>query len=238
MKKIVILNHKMFLTKDEAKLLKTKMDNLEYNNLDLIVCPSYINIDVFNNYDIAAQDCFYEDTGAYTGFISSYQLSLLGVKYSLVGHSERRLFDTDNIINKKIKSLLKNCMVPILCIGDTKEEKEMMKTSEVLKRQLKKALMGINFSSLDNIIIAYEPSFLIGGKNTLKKEEINEIILYIKKLLIDFKVPNFKVVYGASIDNKTINNIKDCDVDGFLIGSSSANYEELKEIIKCINSVK
>jgi len=238
MKKTVILNHKMFLTLDEAKALKSKMDSLDFGGLNLIVCPSYINFGVFKGYTLGAQDCFYEDRGAYTGFISSYQLSLLGVKYSMVGHYERRCCDTDDTINKKIRSLLKNCMTPILCIGETKEQNEMKRTSEVIKSQLKKALRGISFDNSDELFVAYEPSFLIGGKHALNQNDIDDIISYIKKVLIDLKVPNFKVLYGASIDNKTIDYIKNSNADGFLIGSSSVKYDELKHIVDCINSVK
>ena len=124
----------MYLTYDEAKRLKDEMDILDFSNIELILCPSYLNFDIFKNYKLGSQDSFYIDKGPYTAEVSSYDLSLRGIKYSLVGHRDRRKYDDDNTINLKIKSLLKNSMTPILCIGESKLDKELMRTPEVLKK--------------------------------------------------------------------------------------------------------
>lgn len=234
MKKVLVCNQKMYLTYDEAKILRKGLSTINTDKIDLIIAPSYLNYEVFKDYTLSAQNVFYEDQGPYTGEVSAYDLSLRGIKYSLVGHSERRIFDTDEIINKKINALFRNSMIPILCIGETKIEKEMHKTSEVLKKQLTKALKDINYD-YDMIYIAYEPRFLIGGKNALSKEEIIDIFKYIKKILFNLGIDKYKLLYGGAITSNNINNLNSDMIDGYLLGSSCVDIEELKNIIKCTN---
>ena len=95
MKKILVCNQKMFLTYDEAVALKKEMDDVDFSKVDLIACPSYLNLDVFKNYNLGAQNCFYEDKGAYTGEVSAYDLSFKNVRYVIIGHYERRCYDSD-----------------------------------------------------------------------------------------------------------------------------------------------
>ena len=234
MKKILVCNQKMFLTKDEAILLKEKMCNINFDNVHLVVCPNYLNYDIFNQYELGAQDAFYEDRGAYTGEVSAYDLSLRGIKYSLVGHSERRCYDTDDIINLKVKALLKNFITPIICIGDTKIDKELRKTSEVLKKQLTKALKDVDLDYQKEVWIAYEPRFLIGGKNALSENEIEDIMNYIKKVLKSINIENYKLLYGGSVSSDNITSLLNSKVDGFLLGSSSVDFDMLKKIVMCI----
>lgn len=224
----------MFLTHDEALLLKNKMDELDFENIRLIVCPSYLNLEVFTNYVLGAQNCFYEDSGAFTGEISARSLSLLGVKYCLVGHSERRRYDTDKDINLKVKSLLKNLMIPVICVGETKLDKELMRTSEVLKKQLYSAIDGVFLDADDELIIAYEPVWSVGSGNNLSKEEIEDALTYIRKLLDQKGIVNYKVLYGGSVNEKNIKSILSDKVDGYLLGNASVDADALKSIIKCI----
>lgn len=234
MKKLLVCNHKMFLTHDEALMLKEQMDNMDFSNLNLIVCPSYLNFDLFDNYSLGAQNCHHEDKGAYTGEISSYDLNLRGIKYVIVGHAERRKYDSNEDINKKIKSILRNMMTPILCIGETKIDKDLMRTSEVLKKQLYTALDKVSFDEDDEIIIAYEPVWAIGNEETLSKEDIEDILNYIHKLLKQKNISNYKLLYGGSITASNIKSILSDKLDGYLLGNASINDNELKEIIKCI----
>ncbi len=224
----------MFLTHDEALLLKNKMDELDFENIRLIVCPSYLNLEVFTNYVLGAQNCFYEDSGAFTGEISARSLSLLGVKYCLVGHSERRRYDTDKDINLKVKALLKNMMIPVICVGETKLDKELMRTSEVLKKQLYSAIDGVFLDADDELIIAYEPVWSVGSGNNLSKEEIEDALTYIRKLLDQKGIVNYKVLYGGSVNEKNIKSILSDKVDGYLLGNASVDADALKSIIKCI----
>ena len=234
MSKILVCNQKMFLTFDEAKLLSKEMVKLDFKNLEVIVCPSYLNFDIFNNFKLCSQDVFYEDKGAYTGKISAYDLSLRNIKYSLVGHSEVRDLDSDEIINLKIKALLRNLMTPILCIGETKNEYELRKTSFVLRRQIKKAFKDIKLENDEEVLIAYEPRFLIGGKKVLSIEEIDDVMNYIRKILEEENIYNYKLLYGGAVNSNNIKEISNGDFDGFLLGNSSINIDELNDIINCI----
>ena len=172
MNKILVCNQKMFLTKDEAINLKYDMLNLDFDNIDLIVCPNYLNMELFSDFKLGAQDVHYEDRGPFTSSISSYDLSMRGVEYSLVGHSYLRDSQTDEEINLKIKALYRNSMTPILCIGETKYERELMKTASVLKKQLKTALKDVELDKYQTLYIAYEPRYLINGKLSMSKKDI------------------------------------------------------------------
>ena len=187
MEKVLVCNHKMYLTHDEAYNLAVSMNQLDTDGVNLIVCPSFLNFDVFNNYTLGAQNAHYEDKGPYTGEVSAYELSLMNIKYVIVGHSERRDYDTDEIINQKMKAVLRNGMTPILCIGETRTENSMMKTPEVLKRQLTKAFKDIKLESYQEVLIAYEPRFLIGSKKSAPKDIIEDTTIYIKKVLEEQK---------------------------------------------------
>lgn len=210
--------------------------NIKNNNL--IICPSFIYIPYFLNYDfhVGSQNVCIEEDGGYTGEIAAHQLHSLGVKYTIIGHSERRvkLKETDIEINKKIKSALKSHLKVILCIGETEEEKSMLKKDVVLKRQLRNALIDIE--DLSNIIIAYEPVWSVGTNKLPSVDELNKTILYIKDLIYSMHKKNIKVLYGGSINEKNIDNFKNIkNLDGFLIGSASLNPTKFIEIINKIN---
>lgn len=234
MKKLIVCNHKMLLTYDEAKSLEKKLKNINYSNVELVICPSYINLGLFKNYNLGAQDAFYEDKGPFTGLVSAYDLSLIGTKYVIIGHFEKRLYDTDEIINKKVKAVLRNSMIPILCIGETKIDKELMRTSEVIKRQLQKGLLNINLEPYQEVIIAYEPSWIIGGEKSLEKSKIEDTLKYIRKILKQIGITNYRLLYGGSVNVKNIKSVLSDKVDGYLLGNSSVIVEDLESIIKCI----
>lgn len=234
MKKILVCNQKMYLTPDEAKRLKDQIDTLDVSKIELVICPSYLNYEVFNEYLLGAQDSFYEDKGPYTGKVSAYELSLRGIKYSLVGHSETRDHDDDKIINLKLKAILRNSMTPILCVGETKLDRELRRTPEVIKKQLETALSDIKLDNYQTLYVAYEPRYLIGGKNVLSKTEIIDAISYIKKIIDYMGIKNYKLLYGGSVNSKNVDSVLiDC-LDGLLLGLSSVSFDELRKIIECI----
>ena len=232
MSKIIICNHKMFLTYDEALNLENRLLEINYDNL--IICPSFLNLNLFSNFKLGVQNCHYEDRGAFTGQVSAYNLSLRNVKYCIVGHSEVRNYDSDEVINLKIKNILKNSMTPILCIGENKYEHEMMKTYEVLKKQLKLGLKDVKLDKYQCIYIAYEPIYLIGGKKALSKSTIIDTVKLIKKILNELGIDNFKILYGGAVNKNNIDKLLDEEIDGFLLGKSSTNIDELKYIINCV----
>jgi len=203
---------------------------LESSGVDgLIICPSYIFLSDMQSdkYDLCSQNGYAVDKGAFTGEISFYQLNSLGIKYSLIGHSERRhvFKETDEEMNLKMQSCLKNNITPVLCIGETKEERENNKTKEVLDNQLRTALKDSNISS---IIIAYEPVWAIGTGLIPTMDEINDIHLHIKKTLRESFNIDSKVLYGGSVNLGNITDITALDnVDGVLIGGASNDPNNL-----------
>lgn len=233
--KLIVGNIKMNMKFGEIPNYINHFKNIKNSNL--IICPSYIYIPYFLNYDfhVGGQNvCAHED-GGYTGEISAKQLHSIGVKYAIIGHSERRikLKETDVEINQKIKSSLKSNLKVILCVGETEEEKNLLKKDVILKRQIRNALFGIE--DLNNIIIAYEPVWSVGTNILPSNEELVKTILYIKDLIYSIYKKNVKVIYGGSINEKNIENLKNIkQLDGFLIGSASINPSRFIEIIEKI----
>jgi len=187
---------------------------------------------------IGAQDLSIYENGAYTGEISAEQLKSVKAKYAIVGHSERRKYfnESDSIINRKIKNCLENGIIPIICIGETKEERIEFKTKQVLRMNLLEILKDIDKDNLKNLIIAYEPIWAIGTGIILSPKEIDDIIVFIKDIVKSAYKFDVKVLYGGSVSSSNINKLKDLDnVDGYLIGGASNNPLEFVEIIKELN---
>ena len=162
------------------------------------------------------------------------QASSIGIEYAIVGHSNRRtLFhETDLEIHKKIMKCLENKLKVVVCIGETLEEKNMMKTSNVLKKQIMMDLRGIQ--DLSNVYIAYEPVWAIGSKKVPSNQDIKDTVNYIKELVMELnQYENVKVLYGGSIDEENIELItKISNIDGILLGNSALNAEQLLTIMK------
>lgn len=232
MNKIIVCNHKMFLSRKDCLELKKNLDNLDINEIDLIICPNYLNFDIFSGYQLGAQDAFYAQDGAYTSKISASNLSEIGIKYSIVGHSYMRRFDTDDIVNLKVKAILDNNMIPILCIGEEDENRKSWEST--ISKQLKDGLKGIDKNS--KVIIAYEPIWTIGTGKIIDSSRLEESVNYIKKLLSELEINNYKILYGGSVTSSNISEISSNLVDGYLLGKSSASVNELLNIIKCIKA--
>lgn len=236
MSKIIVANLKMFLTNYEMENYIKEIDKIKLKNLNLVICPSYIYLTWFKNkkYLLGAQNVYYKEKGAYTGEISAIQLKDSGVSYVIVGHQERRRYfnETDKEINLKIKSCLEENLKVILCVGETKEEKEMKKTSMMLKKQIINALD--NISTLDNIVVAYEPEYSIGNNNCLNYNEIEECVSYIKKIILNRYNHDINVIYGGSVNSKNIKDILEV-TDGVMIGRLSTNYEEFINLLNEID---
>lgn len=188
-----------------------------------------------NDYILGAQDGFYIDKGSYTGQVSFYQLKNMGIKYSIIGHSEmKKMYDeSDETVNKKIKSALKNDIIPIICVGETADEKYEGKTLDVIGKRLRDVLLDTN---MNDVIIAYEPIWAIGSGMQPSRVEIEEVHMYIKKVLKDIYNIDSRVLYGGSVNIDNVSNIINIDgVDGVLIGSASVDPHNLIEIINKIN---
>jgi len=200
----------------------------------VVLCPPsiYLNYikDLSKNSYIGAQDCSYYDEGAYTGEISSKMLSDVGVKFCIVGHSERKknFNETNETIKQKSFKLIEKKIIPIICIGETLDEKNNNQTNDILKKQLEESVPEC--SSENNSIIAYEPVWAIGTGKTPSLNEIEVSHKFIRE--INKKFLKFKILYGGSVNiknSKQISNLE--DVDGALIGGASLEIEEFIQII-------
>jgi len=177
MKPLIVANWKMNpVTMKEAEELFNSVSegvkNIE--NVDVVICPPFVFLQTTNyklqTIKLGAQDCYWEEKGAYTGEVSVAMLKEIGCKYVIIGHSERRKYfnETDEMVNKKVKTTLEAGLIPILCVGETEGEREMDKTEEVLEKEIKDGLNGVDVS---RIIIAYEPIWAIGTGNPCNVEE-------------------------------------------------------------------
>ncbi len=182
------------------------------------------------NLEVGAQNCHESDNyGAFTGHVNSKMLKNVGAKYVILGHSENRQSgETDKLINLKIKSAIKSNLKVIFCIGETLSEKRKKITNKVLAKQITNGLKSIRNTS--NIIIAYEPVWSIGTGLIPKSNDLLNSISYIKS---KFNKKTPKVLYGGSVNDKNIAELKDIDViDGFLIGGASQSSKKFIDIIK------
>ena len=231
-KKLVVANLKMSMTTSDVNNYLKKVCSL--NNRSLIICPTAIYIPYFlkQSFAVGIQNVYKEDLGAYTGEISPLQAYTMGVRYVILGHSERRNYfkETNEMINEKIKASLKNSLTVILCIGETKEERDLLKTKSILKKQLLTCLDGVD---IKNILIAYEPVWAIGTKVTPANNEIEDTINFIKDVVWELKEEHVSVLYGGSVDDSNIQKLNTIrNVDGFLVGGASTHYDKLKRIIE------
>lgn len=233
MKKLIIGNLKNYMMSSEIVNYLKKVDKIDDKNV--IICPSNIYIPYFlkKGYSVGIQNINELDKTC-TGEITPSQAKSLGINYTIVGHSERRinLKETDIDINKKIIEAQKYNMKIILCIGETLEEKEMLKTSIVLKKQLLNSLKNTN---LKNIVIAYEPIWAIGTNKIPSIKDIASTTSYIKELIKKNFDSDIKVLYGGSVNSTNIGEIIK-EVDGVLIGKASTDGSDFLKIIEVVRN--
>jgi len=224
----------------EAKKNRTKQCSFKTKNKEqvrIVICPPFVYINdlvalnkkLGANLEFGAQNCFWEESGAYTGEISPKMVKSLGCRYVIVGHSERRLYfnETNEIINKKLKISLRVGLTPILCIGESKKDEETGKTEEILKIQLQEGLKGVeNGKLVKNLIIAYEPVWAIGTGDFCDPEKASKALFFIRQRT------NAKVLYGGSVNSKIAGEYLKVGFDGLLIGGASLKAQEFIKIIK------
>ena len=240
---LFIANWKMFGDLNSVKSIQSVINlskKKNYKNAKIIYCPPYTLLNNFvirtrkTNLDVGAQNCHYEiNTGPFTGSISSTMIKKLGAKYVIIGHSENRSNgETNNLINKKIHSAILNNLKVIFCIGENLFEKKNKKTNKILKKQIYMGLKKIK--KIDKIIFAYEPVWSIGTGKVLTNKELTKQVIIIKKIIKNkFKNQKTKIIYGGSVNNQNINNLKQIkEINGFLIGGASQNSKKFIDIIK------
>lgn len=232
---LVILNNKMNFTYKEALNYERKLNNKKYVD-KVVVCPSSLYLPIFQgeNYSLGSQDVSRFSNGSYTGDISSEQLKSLNVSYCIVGHSERREYHKESNleINTKINRLLNLKITPILCIGETSNERNNNNFKEVIIKELEEGLKNLTNNQVENVIIAYEPIWAIGTGKIPTNLEIEEAINIIKGYIKGKHLVDNKVLYGGSVNENNYNELKNIsNLDGFLIGGLSLKIDKLKGLL-------
>ena len=245
-RKVIAGNWKMNMLPNEAiDFIQELTPLVKDTKNEVVLCVPYT--DLFyallhvqdTNIKIGAQNMHWEEKGAYTGEVSAPMLKSIGVEYVIIGHSERRQYfaETDETVNKKIKSALAHGLKPIVCVGETLEQREAGKTEKVVTNQIAKAFEGINASDLEKIIVAYEPIWAIGTGKTATKEEANTTIMQIRKKIAEIYGQNEAegviIQYGGSVKSSNAKELFEMsDIDGGLVGGASLKAEEFSKIVK------
>lgn len=249
MRKIIIAgNWKMNKTVKESISLVKELKRLVkgIDDREIIVCPAFTALAAVgaeirgSNIILGAQNMHFEKEGAFTGEISPLMLKEFGVRYVIIGHSERRhvFNENDGLINKKIKSALENGLKPIFCVGETLGERENGNTEDVVRSQVNKGLDGIPKKEMKNIVIAYEPVWAIGTEKNATPKQTEGVHLFIRNLLSsihDKKTADETIIlYGGSVKPSNIKElISQRGIDGVLVGGASLDAKIFAEIVKC-----
>ena len=241
-RKVIAGNWKMnMLPNDTIDFINALEPNVKESDSEIIICVPFT--DLFyaisfcqgTNIHVGAQNVFYEDSGAYTGEVSAQMLKCINTEYVIIGHSERRKYfaETDEIVNKKVHKAIENGLKPIICVGETLEEREQGKAIEKITSQISEALKGVTKENLENIIIAYEPIWAIGTGKTATKEDANEAIKAIRsKINEQFGTDDITILYGGSVKPENANELfQMSDIDGALVGGASLKASSFKAII-------
>ncbi|MDX1535222.1 MAG: triose-phosphate isomerase [Candidatus Spechtbacterales bacterium] len=217
------------------------MESANKSGTKVVVCPPYPYLELMNNnmsgFELGAQNCHFEDQGAYTGEVSPKMLQDIGCKYVIVGHSERREYfaESGELINKKIKSILKHGMIPILAVGEKDGE-----ALNIVSEQIKVALDGIPEKYAKTLVVAYEPIWAIGTGNPATPDEALSAKILIRKTLRDIystkSVDSIPIIYGGSTNSKNIKSfIESGEMDGALVGGASLEAKEFIRMAEAIN---
>lgn len=240
-------NWKMYKDINEAidfvNNLKRQVFDIE--NVDIAVIPPFVDLsDVAemlfeSNIRTGAQNCYWEEEGAFTGEVSPKMIKSAGCHYVVIGHSERRQYfgETDETVNKKTKAALGKGLVPIVCVGETLQEREAGKTLEVVERQTRGAFKGLEEKAVEDLVVAYEPVWAIGTGKTATPAQAQEVHAEIRALLKKMYTENLAaskvILYGGSVkQDNVVSLMSEEDIDGGLIGGASLKLDSFVDIIK------
>ena len=242
-KKIIAGNWKMNKNPEETKeYFKVFNDLVKDCENEVIICTPFIDLFTAKeatgvNVAIGAQNMHFEDKGAFTGEVSGKMLKDIDIKYVIIGHSERREYfnETDESVNKKIKAALNHELVPILCVGETLEEREAEKAKAKVVSQVVKDFAEIEAADAEKVIIAYEPIWAIGTGKTASSEDANEACKWIRdeirNLYGEEVAENIEILYGGSVKSSNSKELFEMsDIDGGLVGGASLQPEEFAKI--------
>lgn len=239
-------NWKMFKTCSEAVNTAGQLVKLvkHANDIDVMIAPPFTALvsvaDVVKEscVSLGAQNLFWEDEGAYTGEISSAMLVSAGCKYVIIGHSERRQYfgETDETVNKKIGSAIKDDLIPIFCVGESEKERESKATFSVLDKQVKRGIEGFSTDDLEALVIAYEPVWAIGTGKTATSSQAQEVHQFLRsmldKILGNILAKSIRILYGGSVKPSNIKELMTMpDIDGALVGGASLSAETFSKLV-------
>ena len=244
-RKVIAGNWKMNMLPNEAiDYIQAFEPLVKDAKAEVILCVPYT--DLFyclmnaqgTNIKIGAQNMHFAETGAYTGEVSGKMLKSIGVEYVIIGHSERRQYynETDETVNKKIKAAFENELKPIVCVGETLEEREAGKTVEIITNQTRLALEGLTKEQVKNTIIAYEPIWAIGTGKTATSEDANNSIISIREEIKNIYGEDVSeaviIQYGGSVKSSNAKELfSTSDIDGGLVGGASLKPDEFSKIV-------
>ena len=246
-KPLIAGNWKMFKSVDEAVNLVQTIKAGLYKGTDcqIVVCPPFTALHAVSKalegarIDLGAQNMHPENEGAYTGEISPLMLKDVGCRYVILGHSERRQYfkETNEFINEKVKTALKYSLVPIVCVGETLQEREAKQQFEVVKAQMEQTFKDLTKEEMVKLVIAYEPIWAIGTGKTASPEQAEQMQSYIRRLLKESynqeTAAKIQILYGGSVKPDNIAElIKKPNIDGALVGGASLKAESFIQIIQ------
>ena len=244
--KLVVANWKMHLNVHQASVLVNKLDAkvAVHRGVEVVLAPNYLDLQPISleidrrKFKLASQDGYPVDEGSYTGEVSFAQLREL-VHYAIIGHSERRRYfgESLELIRDKMAAAVRNGIVPILCVGETKEERQDKETKQVLHDQITTALSDLTSEDIESVIIAYEPVWAIGGHQPAKPKDIEQAVSWIRyqvsELYGQTSADSVRILYGGSSEPEFVTSIMDVDgVDGLLVGHASLDAQQFADIIQ------
>ncbi|WP_163579179.1 triose-phosphate isomerase [Gracilibacillus saliphilus] len=246
-KKVIAGNWKMNKLLGEAvQFVEDTKDKVASNEkVESVVCapfpylPTLVEKTKGTDLEVAAQNMHFEESGAFTGEVSPSMLADIGVTYVVLGHSERRemFADTDETVNKKTHAAFAHNLVPIVCVGETLEQREANQTMNVVEEQVKAALAGLSEEQVKETIIAYEPIWAIGTGKTATSEQANEVCTHIRKVVADAvsaaAADAVRIQYGGSVKPANVDELlAQSDIDGALVGGASLEADSFLQLVE------
>jgi triosephosphate isomerase len=245
-KPIIAGNWKMFKTTSEARELVRQLKEAlaDVDSVEIVVSPPFTALATVvgelkgSHISVAGQNMYWEESGAYTGEVSPLMLKDIGCTHVIIGHSERRQFfnETDGTVNKKVKAALKTGLTPIVCVGETLEERELGATMKVVERQIRDGLDGLSPREMEKTVIAYEPVWAIGTGKTAtpqQAEEVHQLIRSIIAQRADSVAQDLRILYGGSVKPDNVDELMaQPNIDGALVGGASLQADPFVRIVR------
>lgn len=243
---VIAANWKMYKNPNQARLLVEDLlpEITGVSDRKVVLCPPFPALETVVNacrdtrVAVGGQNLYWENEGAFTGEVSAAMLAAVGCSYVIVGHSERRQYfgETDATVNLKLRAALAAGLNPIMCVGETLEQRETDITKAVCEVQLKAGLKGFDAKEIDRLVIAYEPVWAIGTGRTASSEDAQTVIAFLRKILAECKgedaARNIPILYGGSVKPENIAELMaEPDIDGALVGGASLKADTFAAIV-------